>query len=63
VDHDAALSRLPRTYALGLRLSQAGADAQLIADCLDIELEAVGPLLAVADAKLSSLQASEDMEP
>jgi hypothetical protein len=63
VDHDAALSRLPRTYALALRLSQTGADPQLIADCLDIELEAVGPLLAVADAKLSSLQASEDMEP
>ena len=63
MDQNTALSRLPRTYALALRLSQAGADPQLIAECLDIELEAVGPLLAVADAKLSSLHASEDMEP
>jgi hypothetical protein len=63
VDQESALSRLPRTYALALRLTQAGADPQLIADCLDIELEAVGPLLVVADAKLSSLQAIEEMEP
>jgi hypothetical protein len=62
VDQESALSRLPRTYALALRLTKAGADPQLIADCLDVELEAVGPLLAVADAKLSSLQASEEME-
>ncbi|HSS09641.1 MAG TPA: hypothetical protein VLL25_07145 [Acidimicrobiales bacterium] len=62
MDSDAALSRLPRTYALALRLRQVGADQQLIADCLDIELQAVGPLLSVADAKLSALHASQEAD-
>ena len=62
MDLDAALSRLPRTYALALRLRQVGADPQLIADCLEIEVQAVGPLLTVADAKLSSLQSSSSRQ-
>jgi hypothetical protein len=59
VDSDAVLSRLPRTYALALRLRQVGADPQLIADCLEIEVQAVGPLLTVADAKLTALRADQ----
>jgi hypothetical protein len=62
MDSDAALSRLPRTYALALRLRRVGADRQLIADCLDIEVQAVGPLLSVAEAKLSALQAAEEAD-
>lgn len=56
VDHDDALAQLPRSHALALRLNDLGADPSLIAECLDIEPEAVGPLLEVAAAKLAQTQ-------
>ena len=52
-----ALRRLPPVYATGLRLRDAGATAGQIADELGIELESVGPLLTLAEAKLASVLA------
>ena len=51
-----ALERIPRPYSLALRLRDAGVSAVLIADCLDIEPEAVDSLLRVAEAKLATVQ-------
>jgi hypothetical protein len=51
----AALRRLPVAYALALQLREAGVDDATLAERLAIEPEAVGPLLAVADAKLATL--------
>ena len=50
-----ALSKLPRSYSLALRLRTAGVDPGLIAECVDVEPEAIGPLLELAEAKLSTL--------
>lgn len=55
VDLSEALAQLPRAYALALRLHELGADTGLIAECLDIDPESVGPMLAVAAAKLASV--------
>ncbi len=55
-----ALERIPRPYSLALRLRDAGVPAALIADCLDIEPEAVDPLLLVAEAKLATAQTNID---
>ena len=54
MDRSEALAQLPRAYALALRLHDLGADTGLIAECLDIDPESVGPMLAVAAAKLAS---------
>jgi hypothetical protein len=54
------LARLPRAYALALRLRAAGVDDELIGDCLDIEPVAVPTLLRVAEAKLDHLAAEPD---
>jgi hypothetical protein len=48
----AADAELPLELAVALRLRDAGASDELIAAALAIELEGVGPLLAVAEAKL-----------
>lgn len=50
---------LPETYALALRLRAEGLDGAAIARVLDIELESVAPLLALADAKLAALSEDE----
>jgi len=50
-----ALARLPSTYSLALRLRDAHLPPELIAECLAVEPEAVGPLLALADAKLAAI--------
>lgn len=55
-DRAAALQRIPRPYSLALRLRDAGVPGTLIADCLDIEPEALGPLLRLAEAKLAAAQ-------
>lgn len=47
-----ALRRIPAPHSLALRLRDAGLPDGLIAECLGIDDVAVGPLLAVADAKL-----------
>ncbi|MGA6164618.1 hypothetical protein [Amycolatopsis magusensis] len=51
----AALRGLPESYALGLRLRDAGTPEAVIADRLGVEPEALGPLLAVAEAKLATI--------
>lgn len=50
-----ALDRLPVTYAAVLRLRAAGATIEVMAAQLEIEPEAVGPLLAIAEAKLARI--------
>jgi DNA-directed RNA polymerase specialized sigma24 family protein len=52
---DAALQRLPTTYAMALRMRADGRSETEIANGLGIEREAVGPLLQVADAKLEAI--------
>lgn len=56
MERDRALVQLPRAHSIALRLDEIGAGPCLIADCLGIELEAVGPLLQVAEAKLARIQ-------
>ncbi|TQF73644.1 hypothetical protein FK531_09250 [Rhodococcus spelaei] len=50
-----ALERLPVTYSLALRLRDAGLSRELIAECLRIEPEAVGPMMTIAEAKLAAI--------
>ncbi|HSS90021.1 MAG TPA: hypothetical protein VLL69_11930 [Streptosporangiaceae bacterium] len=50
-----ALRQLPAAHSLALRLRDAGVSAELIAECLGIEPEAVGSLLVVAEAKLAAI--------
>jgi hypothetical protein len=52
----AALSMLPRAYGLALRLQDAGVSRELIIDCLDIEPEALDPLLRLAEGKLAAVE-------
>jgi DNA-directed RNA polymerase specialized sigma24 family protein len=54
VDRDQAIERLPEPYAIALRLHEVGSD-ELIAERLGIAVEAVAPLLEIAEAKLSRL--------
>jgi hypothetical protein len=55
ITRDSLLRRLPLAHAVAVRLSEAGADDELIATALDIEPEGVEPLLAIAAAKLRRL--------
>jgi hypothetical protein len=50
-----ALRQLPVVSSLALRLRDAGLPVELIAECLRVEPEAVGPLMMVAEAKLAAL--------
>lgn len=54
-DPPAALDRLPSAYGLALRLRGAGQADEVIAVRLGIELEAVGPLLTIAEEKLAAI--------
>lgn len=56
VDSDDALAQLPRAYSLAIRLHRLGADVDLIAECLELAPESVGPLLDVAAAKLARVR-------
>jgi hypothetical protein len=47
------LDDLPEAYATALRLRDAGCSDDMIADRLDMEPEAVAPLLRIAVAKLT----------
>jgi DNA-directed RNA polymerase specialized sigma24 family protein len=58
MDLAAALDELPEVHAAVIRLHRAGIDAAGIAGELGIEVEAVPPLLRVAEAKLASLLAA-----
>jgi DNA-directed RNA polymerase specialized sigma24 family protein len=55
VDRTAALDELPESYAVALRLSDAGHDSTVVATALGIELESVEPMLRLANAKLERL--------
>jgi hypothetical protein len=46
---------LPAVYSLALRLREAGLADELIAECLAVEREALGPLWDVAEAKLAAI--------
>lgn len=43
------------TYAIALRLRDEGLGPDAVARVLDVEREAVGPLLTLAEAKLAGL--------
>lgn len=60
MDRAEALHQLPSAYGLILRLNDLGADVALMSDCLGIELEAVGPMLEVAQGKLAALLGGRD---
>lgn len=49
------MRRLPAVHAVALRLREEGLTSQQIAEQLGIEPVAVGPLLAVAQAKLEAI--------
>lgn len=49
------LRRLPPAYSLALRLRDAHLADELIAEALSIEPEALGPLFAIAEAKLAAI--------
>jgi hypothetical protein len=55
---DEAMQLLTPVHSLALRLHDAHLPDPLIAECLSIEPEALGPLLEVAQAKLAALLAS-----
>jgi hypothetical protein len=59
MEREEALRLLPSAHATALRLKEAGAADRLIASALAVELEAVAPLLQVAEAKLAELVAPE----
>ena len=44
---------LPRPYLLALQLDALGANRDLIANCLGIEIESVDPMLRVAQQKVA----------
>jgi hypothetical protein len=50
------LEMLPRAYRLGLSLQALGADDQLIAECLGIEVDGVAALLDIGARKLEHVQ-------
>ncbi|MFC7621355.1 hypothetical protein [Microlunatus sp. GCM10028923] len=54
VDRERALRQLPDAYARALRLRDAGSSETEIAARLELEPEAIGPLLEVAEAKLAA---------
>jgi DNA-directed RNA polymerase specialized sigma24 family protein len=52
--YEAALSQLPEAYAQALRLRDAGMSEATICQHLQIELEGLDMLMAVADEKLAA---------
>jgi DNA-directed RNA polymerase specialized sigma24 family protein len=60
MDRTAAIAELPEAYATAVRLVDDGVNDEAIARQLGIEVEAVGPLLRVANAKLAHALASTD---
>lgn len=60
MDRETAMRRLPRAYAVALQLRDEGLNDAELARRLAIEPEAVGPMLAVARAKLAGLIAAQD---
>ena len=67
MDRTAAIAELPEAYAIALRLRDDDRNDQTIAARLDIEVEAVEPLLRLAAAKLDAIlatrKAQDDVRP
>lgn len=59
---EGALARLPENYAAALRMRERGLSEQAIAAELKLEREAIGPLLRLAEAKLTALLESRSKE-
>ncbi len=57
------LDDLPRAYRLGLSLRALGANDQLIADCLGIEVDSVAALLDIGARKLEHVQEAVNHHP
>ena len=55
MDRAEALRVLPPSYAIAVRLRDEEVEPDAVARVLDIEPEAVGPLLSLAEAKLAGL--------
>jgi DNA-directed RNA polymerase specialized sigma24 family protein len=55
MDRAKALEALPDTYAIALRLRDEGMEPDAVARVLDVEPEAVGALLTLAESKLAGL--------
>lgn len=51
-----SLDDLPRAYRLGLSLQALGADHELIAECLGVEVDSVAALLDIGARKLEHVQ-------
>ena len=62
MDDGADLDVLPRAYALALRLTDLGADEELIGDCLDVDPRAVGPMVTIARQKLANAARPDQVE-
>lgn len=52
---EAAMAQLPAPYALALRLRKEGLPLPQMAVVLGVDVEAVGPLLTIAEAKLATI--------
>jgi DNA-directed RNA polymerase specialized sigma24 family protein len=55
MEHEEALDGLPETYAVVLRLREAGLDDAAIAARLHLEPKSIAALLHIAAAKLAAL--------
>jgi DNA-directed RNA polymerase specialized sigma24 family protein len=55
VERERALRRLPETHEEALRLRDRGCGDEEIAESLQIPVEAVAPLLQIAETKLARL--------
>jgi hypothetical protein len=53
---DQPIDALPRAYRLALRLRALGADDALIADCLEVDADAVVTLLDIGARKLEQIE-------
>ena len=53
---DQTIDALPRAYRVGLRLRALGADDALIADCLDVDADAIATLLDIGARKLEQIE-------
>ncbi len=60
MDRAEALLELPETYAVALRLRDEGLERGALAKALEVEPEAVGPLLTLAEAKLAGLMGGRE---
>jgi DNA-directed RNA polymerase specialized sigma24 family protein len=60
VRRSTALGLLSETHARALELTEQGLDTAEVADRLELDPSAVGPLLRVAKAKLVALEALDE---